>query len=355
MTKPVLAYGIRNGLCEGRLVLTMVTLAAVYALGCPVDAAAESMLEYAVFDPQAETLELVFGMPPAYGNLTLRPDGADSFLVYDIAERQNVLELNMDALGQFRSMTCPTLHVAAGSFVDAHGVPISNHTVPLWVVPRDGWAPPRPGVDVSCVLTYRIVESPLTPDSRLLNAVHDGLDAWSGLNSGLEMRHVETGTANISIEFGIGGALGEACTDCLYTSTTEWVYQECYGNEGAPNQGAMIRLNAGISDYNTLRDTAAHEFGHNLGLCHHHSPDHLMGKGASDCRFPYDNLGYTIPKILSEGANVIDEPPYVWGVLQCQPQLLLIGLAVLAVVGLLVYLITFIRARRRKQRLNDRA
>lgn len=270
---------------------------------------AESALEYAVFDQQAGTLELVFDAPSMYGNLTLRPDGAGSFLAYDVdAEYRNVLALDAVALEQFRNITCPTLHVGAGSFVDADGAPIGSHSVPLWVVPSDGWMPPRPGVDVSCTLTYRIVESPLNPSGDLLDAVRDGLEAWSELNPGLELRHAETGEANIRIKFSEGdanNALGMACADCIYTYATQQVIQRCSGEPGAPNQGAMIVLNAWISDYKMLRNTAAHEFGHNLGLCHHQSADHLMGKGArNDIQTPYDDLGYDIPEPL-EGDSLI--------------------------------------------------
>lgn len=261
------------------------------------------MLEYAVFDPQEETLYLEFDALPAYGNLTLRPDGAGSFLAYDVdTERRNVLDLDTKALEQFRSISCPTLHVGAGSFVNVDGASIGNHSVPLWVVPQDGWMQPRPGVDVSCILTYRIVESPLTPSGDLLGAVRDGLEAWSELNPGLKFRHVEAGRANISIKFRENGALGQACSDCLYTFATEQVIQRCSGEPESPSQGAVILLNRKVSDYNTLRDTVAHEFGHNLGLCHHHSTDNVMGKGArDDIKIPYDNLGYSIPETLESG------------------------------------------------------
>lgn len=256
-----------------------------------------------MFDPQEETLYLAFDALPAYGNLTLRPDGAGSFLAYDIdTERLNVLDLDAEALEQFRSMSCPTLHMGAGPLVNADGAPIGNHSVPLWVVPQDGWTPPRPGVNISCILTYRIVESPLTTSGDLLGVVRDGLEAWSELNPGLKFRHVEAGRANISIEFGENGALGQARSDCLYTFATEQVIQRCSGEPESPGQGAVILLNRKVSDYNTLRDTVAHEFGHNLGLCHHHSADNVMGKGArDDIKILYDDLGYSIPETLESG------------------------------------------------------
>ena len=306
MVKPFLVCGIqtsshqnsRNGIWS-----TVAVLSAVCFLGYPTGAAAEFSLEYAVFDLQEETLYLEFDALPAYGNLTLRPDGAGSFLAYDIGtERRNVLDLDAEALEQFRSMSCPTLHVGAGSFVNADGAPIGNHSVPLWVVPQDGWTPPRPGVDVSCILTYRIIESPLTPSDNLLGAVRDGLEAWSELNPGLKFRHIEAARANISIEFGKNGALGQACSDCLYTFATKQVIQRCSGEPESPSQGAVILLNRKVSDYNTLRDTVAHEFGHNLGLCHHHYADNVMGKGArDDIQILYDDFGYSIPETLESG------------------------------------------------------
>ena len=152
-----------------------------------------------------------------------------------------------------------------------------------------------------------IVESPLTPDGHLLNAVHDGLETWSRLNPGLELRYVETGEANIKINFMKGdmnNALGEACMGCLYTIATE-SFIELYS--GFPNEGAVVLVNACISDYKTLRNTVAHEFGHNLGLHHHQSTDHLMGKGArNDIQIPYDELGYNIPKPLAGSACAVD-------------------------------------------------
>ena len=306
----------------------MAALVAACALAYPADAAAESALEYAVFDRQAGTLELVFDAPPVYGNLTLRPDGAGTFLAYDVdAERRNVLALDAVALEQFRNIVCPTLHVGAGSFVDADGASIGSHSVPLWVVPGDGWMPPRPGVDVSCTLTYRIVESPLTPSGDLLDAVHDGMEAWSELNPGLELRHVEVGRANISIEFaeiGPPNVGGEACTDCVYTYATEPVIQGCAGNEGDPNEGAKIRLNVSITEYDVLRDTVAHEFGHNLGLCHTCSTDIVMGVDASDYQIPYKDLGYDVPKPVSGGTNVVANfcgVAEVFGYLQDEPEI----------------------------------
>ena len=285
--------------------MAVAALAATYALGCPAYAAAEYSLEYAVFDPHTATLELVFDTILTYGNLTLRPDGADSFVSYDIAENQNVLDLDAEALEQFGDMTCPTLHVGAGSFVDEYGVPNGNHTVPLWVVPHDGWTPPRPGVNVSCTLTYTVVESPFTPSSDLLYAIRDGLEAWSELNPGLKFQHVEAGRANINIEFGENGALGMACTDCIYTFATEQVIQRCSGEPESPSQGASIMLNRHILNYSILRDTVAHEFGHNLGLCHNYFADNVMGKGArDDIKFFSDNLGYSIPETL-EGGELI--------------------------------------------------
>lgn len=302
MAKPVTTYCIRTGSHpnhRGGFLLAMSVLAATCALECPVDAAAESAMQYAVFDRRAGTLELVFDVPPAYGNLTLRPDGADSFLAYNIAEYQNVLDLNTEALGQFRGMVCPTLHVGAGSFVDSHGDPIGNHAVPLWVDSRDGWTLPRPGVDASCTLTFMIVEPPPTQAGTLLNAVHDGLRAWSEMNPGLELRYVGDGTANVNIEFaelGSPSVTGEACVECLYTFADERAFYRHSGELVDTNRSAVVVLNYLVSDYNALRNAAAHEFGHNLGLGHHQDPNHLMYTDELDFQSPYDDLGYDIPK-----------------------------------------------------------
>ena len=280
----------------------MVGMVVVCALMYPVGAYAESPLEYAVFDPEAGTLTLEFDGQPAYGNLTLRPDGADSFLTYDVdSERPNVLELDTEALEQFRDIRCPTLHVGAGSFLDANGAPNDNYTAPLWVVPYDEWEPPRPGIDVSCTLTYRIVESSFTHSNYLLNAVHDGLAAWSELNPDLKLRYVEDSTANISIEFADLGSLsmkGAGCVDCLYTLATENPYQRCSGGLVDTSRGAVFLLGCQISEYNLLRDTVAHEFGHNLGLLHNNSTDHLMYSEGDLLQTPYDDLDYNIPSML---------------------------------------------------------
>ena len=295
--------------CRGHLLVTTTILVVACVLAHPVDVAAESALTHAVFDQKAGTLELVFNEPPMYDSLSIWPNGSISFLEYDIdSEHRNVLTLGAIALEQFHNITCPTLHVDAGSFANSSGASIGDHSVPLWVVPDDGWIPPRPGVDLQCTLTYRIVESPLTPSGNLLDAVHDGLRAWSELNPGLELQHVEAGEANIRVEFVELGAsiVGEACTDCLYTFATEQVTQRCSGELGPPNEGAVMRLNHKVSDYSTLRNTVAHEFGHNLGLCHHQSTDNVMGDGASDCQFPYDDLGYDIPKTSPNNPDSTD-------------------------------------------------
>lgn len=296
--------------CRRHLLVTTTILVAACVLAHPVDVAAEPVLVYAVFDQKAGTLELVFNEPPMYDSLSLRLDDTSSFLEYDVdSDPRNVLTLGAVALEQFHNIACPTLHVDVGSFTDSSGASIGSHSVPLWVVPDDDWMPPRPGVDLPCILTYRIVESPFTPSGNLLDAVHDGLRAWSELNPGLELQYVEAGEANIRIEFAEGGAnsaLGEACTDCLYTFATEQVTQRCSGELGSPNEGAMMLLSSHISDYRMLRDTAAHEFGHNLGLCHHQSTDNVMGNGARDnIQVPYDDLGYAIPESLSSNTDAI--------------------------------------------------
>lgn len=310
MTKLVPAYCIRIGSHlnhRGGFLLATSALVVACALGCLVDAAAESAIQYAVFDQRAGTLELVFDASPAYGNLTLRPDGADSFLAYDITERQNVLDLDTEALGQFRGMVCPTLHVGAGSFLDSHGSPISNHTVPLWVIPRDGWTPPRPGVDVSCTLTFMIVEPPPTQAGTLLDAVHDGLGVWSEMNPGLEFQYIDDGTANINIEFarlGPPSMTGEACIDCLYTFAYERAFYRYSGELVDTSRSAVIVLNYLVSDYDALRNAAAHEFGHNLGLGHYQHPNHLMYTDMDDFQSPYNDLGYNIPKRLSGNSSM---------------------------------------------------
>lgn len=101
----------------------------------------------------------------------------------------------------------------------------------------------------------------------------------------------------------MNSAHGQACIDCLYTSTVESIAQGCTGVLGGPNQGAMIFLKAGMSDNNTLRNTVAHEFGHNLGLGHSCSTDIVMGVGARDVQIPYIDLGYDIPETLPDSTN----------------------------------------------------
>ena len=137
------------------------------------------------------------------------------------------------------------------------------------------------------------------PSGDLLYAIRDGLEPRSELNLDLKFRHVEADRSNTSIEFGENGASNMAWTDCIYTFATEQVMQRCSGELESPSQGAKIMLNRHISNYNILQDTVAHEFGHNLGLCHHYFSDNVMGRGASDnIQFFCDGLCYSIPETL---------------------------------------------------------
>ena len=278
--------------------LILIVLAVAYIPIYPT-VNAESTLEYAVFDYQNKILNLTFNKLPVHDNIFLKPDGADSFLPYDIRNQQNIL-LDDIKMEQFRDITCPTLRVKTNN------ASISNYSVPLWVVHNDDWTPPRPGIDVSCTLTYKIIETQFTPNDDQLNIVHVGLKEWSKLNPGLEMQYIKNGTANININFTEIDDAGQACTNCIYTLATKYVNQPCSKRLEPPNEGALIILNYKLSG-NSLQNTIIHEFGHNLGLCHHPSKDNVMSNtGLNDAQYPYDDLGYNIPeKIIKSNLALI--------------------------------------------------
>ena len=245
-------------------------------------------LEYAVVDFEKKTLNLYFNESHMISSIDLSVDGGVNFSTYVIDGSKNI-SLNSNQLEQFKNLKCPTIYVNSSD----------NYTAPMWfnILPGS-WTSPRPGVDVSCILTYKI-DSVVVPF--ISERVHRGLEVWGESNPGLEFREIKTGVPNINIKMSDLPLhdLGNACDGCLYTFTLEHelVKQPCAHKNGPHNKGAEININYRLLlQPNDLSSVVAHEFGHSLGLCHHQDPENLMYNNVTnDTQIPYNYLGYNIP------------------------------------------------------------
>ena len=194
---------------------------------------------------------------------------------------------------------------ANGTVNNAGDVPLYNS---LFLPPNNyQWTPPIPTLRIPCLITYS-VQSPsavLSEDDygrgfidtytkTVMSAVRDGLNAWSKSNPDITLKRITTGTPAVIVKWhepndAVRGNFGYGFVNCLHHQCKMSMileYRDC--------QGGMTVL-----DYDIIRNVIAHEFGHNLGLDHHHSYDHLMYGSDHNVQVPFDDLGYNMPRLPS--------------------------------------------------------
>jgi len=142
------------------------------------------------------------------------------------------------------------------------------------------------------ILTYKIdpIPSHIIQTSTVKDSVNDGLNLWSKKNPKLVFEEITTGKPDIEISWieHTGTHAGMGCIDCLrYGATIELVLGQLDCN------GEFIQY-----DMDMIKNTVAHEFGHNLGLEHHIDENHLMWS-KDDPQIPYDTLDYNIPNRIT--------------------------------------------------------
>ena len=160
-------------------------------------------------------------------------------------------------------------------------------------------APPTKKSNLTCV-TYGYEQSPKswfmesgisTSHAKMVSdAVQYGFDAWSKLNPNMYFEEVDSNpTITIRWTEFTWEHVGFACLDCIGDDAYIAVVTHKPDCRGDPVVFGM----------EMMRNTVAHEFGHNIGLEHHRDETHLM-YGTKDVQHPYETLGYAIPKLLDE-------------------------------------------------------
>ncbi len=161
-------------------------------------------------------------------------------------------------------------------------------------------------VHLPCHLTYAVgsperILGPLGYDQAfivehtetvLLPAIRDALSEWSELNPHITFEMVAEGVPDIEMKL---------------LDIDDYRAGLVHGGYGSPLYAgggirvAILQLNydldiLGLREYDQLRRTISHEFGHNLGLLHHPDVCHLMYGGNDEhVQDPFDDLGYNIP------------------------------------------------------------
>ena len=226
-------------------------------------------------------------------------------------------DLHRSALAE---MADPVVWVDTGAFtILGEGVQVAPTTTPLNLagagpvaepesdpeptsqpepVPELETVPEPEPTSASPIITYGFEESTLAgfPDwyvERIATGTEFGFDAWSELNGGFDFAPADGGEPDILVGFVPYSPdhVGLACIDCLDDNPYIEVVLYSYDCNGDPIW----------YDYEVIRNTVAHEFGHIIGLEHHVDPDHLMwGDGDEYTKDPFHALGYEIPAIWTE-------------------------------------------------------
>ena len=212
--------------------------------------------------------------------------------------------------GFLRSMSHPQMDFDGGAFAAAaDGTGNGAVSVPLPEDPHPHSGHKRwsfSGLalvgDTPCRTTYS-VESPSNElrslgygpaavarhTETIMSAVRDGLNSWSAINPQFFFEMATDGTADIAVTWlDYDGTKLGGSAPCLLSCNLGVVLI------GPDYRGGDI----GLRSYSEIKWTTAHEFGHNLWLEHHISPNHLMaGSGHNDpiLMDPFDDLGYNIP------------------------------------------------------------
>ena len=216
--------------------------------------------------------------------------------------------LDEDDRQSLQGMINPRIRLAQGAFTDrANGTENDVGDVPLYV--SGTGAPPRESQvrgevrTASCTLTYGLAAPPsavldaadygaefVAEHSMVVRqAIRDGFEAWTQVNPGIVFEEVTTGQPDIIVRWieYTGTHEGSACLDCLRNGAEINVVLEqpdCRDNPVAYGPGK-------------IRNTIAHEFGHNLGLGHTDDMDHLMfGTMPPPPPGPFNSLGYSVPE-----------------------------------------------------------
>ena len=213
-----------------------------------------------------------------------------------------------------QSSSKTTIRLEHGAFVtETGGTKNTAGDVSLTFLDKQVWYVPHHGEgsniirDAPCPLTYA-VESPveilepyrLEPDvaaqytKTVMLAVRDGLEVWSTSNPHLSFEMItDKAAADIVIELvNHDGELGYGYYDCLSF--------QCGIGVVIVGPGYVGDGGYRLVGYEQIMRIVAHEFGHNLGLGHHVSPDHLMFGGRPNdpiLQDPFDDLGYNIPDL----------------------------------------------------------
>ena len=194
---------------------------------------------------------------------------------------------------------------ANGTVNDAGDVPLYNS---LFSLPPYIPEPPAPALRIPCLITYGVQPPSVvlseddysrgfiaTYTKMVMSAVHDGLNAWSKSNPDITLKRTTTGTPAVIVRWHepnavlLHGYFGYGYNNCLHYQCEIGMSLEYRNCQGGMN----------VLDYDTIRNIVAHEFGHNLGLLHHHSYDHLMAGVDHNVQVPFDDLGYNMPRLPS--------------------------------------------------------
>ncbi len=207
--------------------------------------------------------------------------------------RSITLKLSESSRAALAGMAHPHVYAKYGALAALNWTHYPPSDIPL---SADGPAPEGQ----PCVVTYGFVEPPAawlesagintTYATVVKQAVSDGFGAWTALNPGLLLAEAEENPViEIRwIEYD-GGTVGWACFDCIGDDAfIEVVIHETDCNGDPVLYGP-----------NSIRNTIAHEFGHNIGLEHHPNWTHLMA-GGDFVQDPFDTRGYVIPEPLPE-------------------------------------------------------
>ena len=238
-----------------------------------------------------------------------------------------IFELSEDTKRALADMEGPRIRLGEGAFTllddGGGGTKSAAEEVALAVAGR-----PSVSGDSSsarCVITYGYEEP---PEGRLAAAgidaayaetvrmaVRDGFEAWTEINPELIFEEVDS-DPDVAIRWmGFDGEqFGLSCFDCIDGGA--YIEAALYDTDCS---GDPVALGP-----ETIRDTIAHEFGHNLGLDHHPEETRLVWRGSEgSAHGSLETPGYRIPELLAEPVSGdspdavcitygYEEPPEAW-------------------------------------------